>query len=65
MTVMRAYFAQSRKEVIALDADDHLLRPIFMNSRYSDLRLLRIEPAQQMQVDRIQARDDIPAMCAV
>ena len=62
MIVMSTHFAQSEKEVIALDADDHLPRPMLIHLRFSDLRLLRL---QQMQVDRVQARDGLLVMSAV
>jgi hypothetical protein len=40
---------QAGKEVIALDADDHLLRPVLIRFNFSELRLF------QMQVDCVRA----------
>jgi hypothetical protein len=41
---------QAGKEVIALDADDHLLRPVSIRFNFSELRLFL------MQVDCVRAR---------
>ena len=49
---------QSHKEVIALDADDHLQRPMTIQSSVSEERLF------QMQADRIPMRS-LLAACAV
>ncbi len=65
MIVMGTHSVQAGKEVIALDADDHLPRPTFIHLGFSDLRLLRIKPVQQKQVDRVQARDDLLVFHAV
>jgi len=45
------------KEVIALDADDHLVRPVLIRLTTSERRLL------QVQVDCVQSRR-LPDMCA-
>jgi hypothetical protein len=45
------------KEVIALDADDHLVRPVLIRLTISERRLL------QVQVDCVQSRR-LPDMCA-
>ena len=44
---MSTYLVQYGKEVIALDADDHLARPILIRFEFSELRL------SQVQVDRL------------
>ena len=41
---------QSHKEVIALDADDHLLRPASIHPSVSEMRLF------QMRADRVPTR---------
>ena len=43
-------FKQAGEEVIALDADDHLLRPVLIRINFSESRLF------QMQVDCVPAR---------
>ena len=65
MIVMSTHPAQSEKEVIALDADDHLPRPICIHLKLSDWRLLRIKPVQQMQLDRVRTRNGLPVIRAV
>lgn len=62
---MRTHSEQSGKEVIALDADDHLSRSMYVHFGFSDLRLLRIKPVLQMQVDRVPVRDDLLVIRAV
>jgi hypothetical protein len=47
---MNAYPVQASKEVIALDADDHLLRPTSILLYVSDMRLSLVK------VDRFQTR---------
>jgi hypothetical protein len=44
------------KEVIALDADDHLLRPLLIRLIVSELRL------SQVRVDRVRMRR-LPGFC--
>ena len=48
---MFIYLMQQGKEVIALDADDHLVRPVSIHSDYSDTRLSRV------LVDRLPTRN--------
>ncbi len=55
---MRTHYMQMKKEVMALDADDHLPRPISILLDYSDMRL------SQVQVDRFQSRN-LLCLCAV
>jgi hypothetical protein len=40
---MNMNLLQHEKEVIALDADDHLLRPILIRLTVSELRLLQVQ----------------------
>ncbi len=54
---MYIHFMQQGKEVIALDADDHLVRPISIRVDYSDLRLSRV------LVDRLPTRN-LLCLCA-
>jgi len=46
---MNMNLKQAGKEVIALDADDHLLRPVLIRFKFSELRLFH------MQVDCVRA----------
>lgn len=56
ITMNTSHTIQS-KEVIALDADDHLLRPMFIPLTVSEMRLF------QVQVNRVPARDTfLPAL---
>ena len=48
---MCTHLIQHGKEVIALDADDHLARPILIQFVFSELRLSRV------QVDRLPTRN--------
>ncbi len=54
---MYTHLMQQGKEVIALDADDHLVRPISIRFDYSDLRLSRV------LVDRLPTRN-LLCLCA-
>ncbi len=47
---MNINLKQDGKEVIALDADDHLLRPVLIRFNFSELRLFL------MQVDCVRVR---------
>jgi hypothetical protein len=47
---MNINLMQNGKEVIALDADDHLLRPVMIRLNFSELRLF------PMQVDCVRMR---------
>ena len=47
---MLVHLVQTLKEVIALDADDHLLRPTLILSDLSEMRQLPVK------VDRVPAR---------
>ncbi len=51
MVLMSTYLVQHGKEVIALDADDHLARPMLIRSEFSEMRL------SQVQVDRLPTRN--------
>ncbi len=54
---MFTHLMQQGKEVIALDADDHLARPISIRFDYSELRLSRV------LVDRLPTRN-LLCLCA-
>lgn len=55
---MNTCLTHEEKEVIALDADDHLMRPVLFLFDFSDLRLF------QVRVDRLKMRGRLPALCA-
>ena len=48
---MSTYFVQHGKEVIALDADDHLARPILIRFVFFEMGLSHV------QVDRLPTRN--------
>ena len=50
---MSTYLVQHGKEVIALDADDHLARPILIRFMFSETR------HSQVQVDRLPTRNPL------
>jgi hypothetical protein len=47
---MNMNLLQHEKEVIALDADDHLLRPLMIRLTISELQLMHV------RVDRVRTR---------
>ena len=58
MVLMCSHLMQQGKEVIALDADDHLARPIMIHVVFSEMRLSRV------QVDCLPTRN-LLVLCAV
>jgi hypothetical protein len=57
--MMHSNYSKSGKEVIALDADDHLARPTIYHLDFSELRLV------PLQVDRLGVRPCLRvALCA-